>query len=445
MRIASILVILTAPIAAVVAQTPRASDAALLIRAIRYGDLKSMEALLSAGVDPNLPNSEGETPLNSAIVEVNQRSAVSLLLNWHADPNKPLDNRVRNGQLPETPLLYAVHSGDLQLISLLLANGARIDTKGPGGRTALHLAVAGGCVDTLQVPTDKAAAGDCLDALQVLLDKGADPNLRDTEGASPLDDAVWRGSADEAAVLLAHGAHLNDADAQTGATPINEAAFRCNAQVVLLLLQFHPDLEIPDNRGHSPLDNAIRMRREDAALLLLDAEPKDRFTAPYLDKITNEAVSMNQARLMEALLGKGVSVNSTLSSGSTPLGAAAFVGAVDVVRLLLARGANPNLSDSDGAAPLWSASLKGYDAIAGTLLDHGAAVNRLNTSSATTALYEAASLGQAKVVKLLLDRGADSTICGNNHKSPYQAALENGYRDVAIQIQNRGSSAGCKQ
>ncbi len=447
MRIASILFLALVAIAAALAQTSQTDNNStnLLMGAIIRGDLKTMEALLSAGIDPNRPNSGGQTPLNFAMVVVNQRSALSLLLKWHADPNKPLDSIARNDQFPLTPLLYAVQSGDLPLVSLLLANGAHIDARGPGGRTALHLAVAGNCPGTLPVLSDKAAAGGCLDTLRVLLDKGADANLRDAEGASPLDDAVWRGSAEEVAMLLAHGAHLNDTDTQTGATPINEAAFRGNAQVVQLLLQFHPDLEIPDNRGYSPLDNAIRMRKEDSALLLLDAEPKDRLTAPFLDKVTNEAISKDLARLTEALLGKGVSMNSTLASGSRPLSAAAFAGATDVVRFLLARGANPNLSDSDGAAPLWSASLKGYDEIAGTLLDHGAAINRLNTSSETTALYAAASFGREKVVKLLLDKGADPAICGNNHKSPYQAALQYGYRDVALQIQNRGGAAGCKQ
>lgn len=421
------------------------NDTDLLLRAIIHGDMKTVEALLSAGLDPNQRDSAGRNPLNWALIRGNQQIAVSLLLKWHADPNQPLDNIARNDRYPLTPILYAVNSRDLQLISLLLDNGAHIDTKGPGGRTALHLAVAGGCPDTLQVLPAKGAPGDCPDILQFLLGKGADPNLRDLEGASPLDDAVWRGSAEEVAMLLAHGAHLNDPDVQTGATPINEAAFRGNAQVVQLLLQLHPDLEIPDKRGYTPLDNAIRMRKEDAALLLLNAEPMDRLTPAFLDKVTNEAVSKDEVRLTEALLGKGVSVNSTLSSGSTPLGAAAFAGAVNVVRFLLERSANPNLADSDGAAPLWIASLKGYDAVAGTLLDHGAAVNRLNTSSATTALYEAASLGQEKVVKLLLDRGADTAICGTNRKSPYQAALANGYRNLAIQIQNHGGATGCKQ
>src|SRR5580704_3721479 len=91
MRIASILFLVTAPITAAVAQTPQSAPTGtdLLVVAIEHGDLKSMEALLSAGLDPNRPSRGGQTPLYYAIVVVNRLSAVSLLLNWHADPNKP--------------------------------------------------------------------------------------------------------------------------------------------------------------------------------------------------------------------------------------------------------------------------------------------------------------------------------------------------------------------
>jgi ankyrin repeat protein len=79
------------------------------------------------------------------------------------------------------------------------------------------------------------------------------------------------------------------------------------------------------------------------------------------------------------------------------------------------------------------------------LLDHGALVNRLNTGSGTTALYAAASFGKGEVVKLLLNRGANPTLCGKNRKSPYQAALENGYSEVATEIRNHGGARNCEQ
>jgi ankyrin repeat protein len=72
-------------------------------------------------------------------------------------------------------------------------------------------------------------------------------------------------------------------------------------------------------------------------------------------------------------------------------------------------------------------------------------VNRLNTSSGTTALYAAASFGKSEVVKLLLERGANPNLCGSNRKSPYQAAVENGYSEVAAEIRNHGGAKGCEQ
>lgn len=102
------------------------------------------------------------------------------------------------------------------------------------------------------------------------------------------------------------------------------------------------------------------------------------------------------------------------------------------------------MSGTNGNSPLEDASLKGFDAIAGTLLDHGAMVNRTNRDSGTTTLYSAASFGKGNVVELLLKRGANPNLCGKNHKSPYQAALENGYSQIATQIQNHGGAKSCE-
>jgi ankyrin repeat protein len=78
------------------------------------------------------------------------------------------------------------------------------------------------------------------------------------------------------------------------------------------------------------------------------------------------------------------------------------------------------------------------------LLDHGALVNRLNSGSGTTALYAAASFGRGDVVKLLLNRGANPSLCGSNRKSPYQAAVENGYSELATLIRDHGGTKSCE-
>lgn len=396
-----------------------ADAGSLLRKAIRERDLTTMESLLSAGLDPNTRDVLGDTPLAFALL-AGATPAVEMLLTWHADPNAPLDGR-------ETPLEYAIERGDIRVASLLVSAGARVNAAGKGGRTPLH----------------RAAAADRLDILHVLLQKGADPNVRDAEGASPLDDAAWRGSLDVVALLLAHGAHLDDPDTQTGANPLNEAAYRGNTSIVQYLLQLHPDVSIPDKQGHIPLVNALRIGKEDAALLLVEAEPQERLTPEFFGKASEAAIDKDESHAAEALLGRGMPVAGALPSGLTALSAAASAGANKTVRVLLDHRADPNEEDGNGATPLEDAALRGFDAIAGTLIDHGALVNRLNSGSGTTALYAAASFGKANVVNLLLDRGASPGLCGGNRKSPYTVALENGYGAVAAQIQAHGGGKNC--
>ena len=57
--------------------------------------------------------------------------------------------------------------------------------------------------------------------------------------------------------------------------------------------------------------------------------------------------------------------------------------------------------------------------------------------SGTTALYAAASFGKGSTVELLLKHGADPTPCGKSAKSPYQAALDNGYKEAASELQGK--------
>ncbi|HTA45708.1 MAG TPA: ankyrin repeat domain-containing protein [Bryobacteraceae bacterium] len=415
--------LLCAQIATTEVSAPQITSMQMLRRAEMMGDLKTVENLLASGFDANTSDRLGQTPLLFGMT-LGRPGVVELLLAYHADPNAPM-----TGANPHslTPLQYAADRGDLVIARSLIAAGARVNDKGGSGRTPLHYALT-----------------SHLDVMRLLIEKGADVNIRDSEGASPLDDAVWRGNLDAAAIVLAHGARLNEPDTQTGATPVNEAAFRGHMEVVRYLLQLHPDVTIADNRGYTPLQNAIRTGREDAALLLLDAQPPAQRTMQFFGKTMEAAVGKDQALVAEAVLRQGMTANEVLPSGYTPLDAAAFGGAPKVARMLLDHGADPNAAGKDGTAPLEDAAGKGFDSMADTLLTHGARVNQGNTSTGATALYAAASSGHLSTVKLLLDRGANASACGGNRKTPYQTAIENGHADIAAEIKSRGGSDRCR-
>ena len=285
---------------AVALQAQRNPAAELLAKASRLGDLKSAETLVSAGVDPNLPNQYGWTPLYYAAL-FNRNDVVALLLAHAADPNIRAGGEA-GSEFPQTPLQIAAAMGNLRMASMLTAAGARVDSNEETGRTALHF----------------AALGSHLDIIRFLLEKGADVNARDADGTSPLDEAVWRGHLEAAAILLAKGARIDEAETKTGATPINEAAYRGQTRLVRYLLQFSPNLVIPDKRGYTPLENAIRMGQGDPALLLLEAAAQEQKTPEFLNKMLSAAVKKDESVLVQRLLQHGARVNDTLASGATP-------------------------------------------------------------------------------------------------------------------------------
>jgi len=95
-------------------------------------------------------------------------------------------------------------------------------------------------------------------------------------------------------------------------------------------------------------------------------------------------------------------------AGSTPLMQAVLYGDLNSVRFLLDNGADPNIRNDAGATALMWA----VDDLEKTrlLLDHGAEVNARSDDSRTPLLIAAGQPGCNAVVKLLLDRGANVAV-----------------------------------
>lgn len=162
-----------------------------LFEAARLGDAERLKAMLAA--DPGLAgaeNRDGLTPLGFA-AHYGQAAAVEALLAAGADVNEVSHSRV--AYIPSNTALHAAMAGErsMEVIRLLLDNGARTDIPDSSGQTCLHSA---------------AYHMDSKELISLLIKRGADINKRDTNGETALDLARKQGHAEAAAALEAAGA-----------------------------------------------------------------------------------------------------------------------------------------------------------------------------------------------------------------------------------------------
>jgi uncharacterized protein len=239
-----------------------------LLYAARENCMACVEVLLKNGVDIDLPDPDGVSPLLVAIMNANWDLARQLILAG-ADVNQW-------DIFGEAPLYTAV---DLR---------SRID----GGRASID-------------PLNKT---DGLTIVKTLLERGADPNMQlffkpanvrgalNTRGATPLIRAATNGDLEVVTLLLEHGADATVATADRH-TPIHAVVLgrapekqaleligvlqKAGADVNLIGLVNHRE----EIRGGTALHYAVRKRYKDVIKLLgsfgidLDATDQDGLTA----------------------------------------------------------------------------------------------------------------------------------------------------------------------
>jgi ankyrin repeat protein len=201
--------------------------------------------------------------------------------------------------------------------------------------------------------------------------------------------------------------------------------------------------------------------------LSLGSPPTLKYPSSKEDKLTI-AVWFDDFSQVKKLLSEGVSPNTALSNGNTPLLIASLMGNREIVKLLLDKGAPINQTNPTGNTALFWAARSGHTEIAQDLLSRGANADIKNEQGWTplqeaaengsvdiihllisknvdinaqdkegrTALFWAALNGHAGAVELLLQNGANPSIANIRDKTPLAIAKEKGHIET-VQLLER--------
>jgi ankyrin repeat protein len=148
-----------------------------------------------------------------------------------------------------------------------------------------------------------------------------------------------------------------------------------------------------------------------------------------VEKLIAEAMTGNLSGLRE-LVANGTDVNLTNRLGVTPLMVACQWNHLEIVRFLLDKGADIELSGrSCGRNALMYACLSGNARLVELILQRGAWIDATDCTGRTP-LMMAATVGHTEIVRLLVKNGAKINLRDNTGKSAQDWASCEGHRDV---------------
>lgn len=208
--------------------------------------------LIKKGANPNIPDIDGQTALQTAVI-YKEKGFIKLLLNTGASLEAPKNVSCVNSIRIFTE---AVNQNDFELVQLLLQKGADVNKEG------------GTVSGITSTPLNIAALNQSLQIVKLLMQTGANPNIQSaSNGFTALMAALKNPykSADPEVIKLLVKSGM-DVDKQTthGYTALMFAASGSNTWVteahcyehVTLLLDAGADRTIRDTSGKTALDHA---------------------------------------------------------------------------------------------------------------------------------------------------------------------------------------------
>jgi ankyrin repeat protein len=433
-------------------------------------DHELVRALLKKGAKANVTNNYGSSPLGEA-VKLGDVELVRMLVEGGADPDSP-------DQDGQTALMLASHVGSLPIAELLIKRGAKVNAvENFRGQTALMWAAAENhpeLVDLLLKHHADVKVRAKYDDWPRQMTSEPRAQFRQTGGLTALLYATRSGCYSCAIAIVKAGADVNQPNPD-GITPLINAIDNRAYDIAMFLLDQGANPSAWDMTGRTPLYVAVDMHSYSGASGFGNGSFQGFGEPPGPPRPPNKATAMD---VVNRLLGMGVDTNHELTrmrpngngrgrfadymmrGGTGPLMIATLTYDDEAIKALLTHGAEVDTPNVFRITPLMAAAGMSGSARGGVgsaiggpggarrpidpqaraiatidlLLDAGADINARITNSHThtaklvayvqgrdhegqTALFASAEAGWDKVVKHLLDRGANPTVRDGTNKT----------------------------
>jgi ankyrin repeat protein len=177
------------------------SGKTVLFYAVRSGNIQIVKDLIDKGADINAKDRIGFTPLMEAC-ECGRTAIAKILIENGAD----VDAKQVSGS---TPLQMAAYNLHPDTVKLLIDNNANINTTNKQGKSILIDLVSASSKDregTSDISIATKIQSDIVQMVKLLLENGADPNIKDSKGRSALMEARKNEYSEIAELLKQSGA-----------------------------------------------------------------------------------------------------------------------------------------------------------------------------------------------------------------------------------------------
>jgi ankyrin repeat protein len=359
-------------------------------------------------------------------------------------------------------LIAAAWDNDLRRARSLIARGANVNAKDNTVQSAYLISTSEGY----------------LELLDLMLKNGADVDSKDSFNGTGLIRAADRGHADIAGRLVQADVNINHIN-NLGWTALHEAIILGDGSgryvdTVRVLVAAGADLRLPSQRdkispmehatakGHNEITQVLRTAldadrppKQGAEQRLLAAAERGDATAAALamragaDLETRDkrgrtpllvAVTEDQLAVARLLIYLGADPDALDDQHDTPWLVTGVTGSVDMLEVLLPAGPDLTIRNRFGGTSLIPASERGHVAYVRRAVRTGIDINHVNDLG-WTALLEAVILGDGskryqQIVTILLEAGADSQIADRDGVTPLQHAGRRGQSEVAIILRN---------